>query len=84
MAVSSSMVVNTNADRTYDPLVWTRPAGAIEITLTLLPLIVGLLLCAELGAPVVAYLGLMAFSLSVATIGRWRRRRQQHRLRRVG
>jgi hypothetical protein len=74
-------VVNTNAERSYDPRVWTRPAGLIEKLLVLLPLPAGFLICAEVDAPLVAYLAIAAFSMSVAVIGRSRRRRPTRRLR---
>jgi hypothetical protein len=73
-------VINTNADRSDDSKVWTRSPGVIELVLILLPWPVGFLICAEAGAPVIAYLGIAVCPLLIAIAGRGRRRREAARL----
>jgi|SRR5215469_4688599 len=68
-------VINTAArppDR--DPTIWSRPAGAVETLLVVLPIILAVLFF-SFGGGIYALL-LVALSFLIAILGRWRRRRR--------
>jgi hypothetical protein len=73
-------VVNTAADAP-DPLVWSQPAGLIELIVVLLP-ILAMFIAPIAGAPLTVVLAMPLLSLLLALAGRWRRRRTLRQLQR--
>jgi len=73
-------VVNTAASPP-DPLVWSHPAGLIELMVVGLP-IPAMFIAAVIGAPLIVVLALPVLSLLLALVGRWRRRRAVRQLQR--